>query len=155
MYDRAGPSDPHPDTNPLPSLGLLRARAHSPTRLYRHSVYTHIRTYIHTNAEGKCFSAPFRLCLARNAVENQYRETRKQRQGVDSNLCAGSIPVPLPLLAVPFSHCVSLLLCIPLTLSQFLSFSPSISPLSPFLFLSFSLVNSVPRALFVFTCYRS
>lgn len=151
----AGPSGPPPEYQPL-SRVASRARARTHPRVSTGTQFTHIYIHTHTNVEGKCFSAPFRLCLTRDALENQYRETRKQRQGVDSNLCAGSIPVPLPLLAVPFSRCVSLLLCIPLTLSQFLSSALYLPPFS----LSLSLLLSPSSIRFpvpysFFTCHRS
>lgn len=60
------------------------------------------------------------LCfrLAGGTLENQYRETRKQRQGVDSNLCAGSIIVsPLLLLYRPYQPLRILLLILSTRLS--------------------------------------
>jgi len=82
-------------------------------------------------------------------VENQYRETRKQRQGVDSNLRAGSIPVPpllppSPVLLYPFS--------------LFSSDPPPLNPLTGFLSLSLSLSLSLflqlSHILFVFSRHR-
>lgn len=116
-------------------------------------IYMRARAHTHTSTQRRetfLGSVPS-LSSSRPALENQYRETRKQRQGVDSNLRAGSIPVP-PLLAV-------LSLCIPSSLypinplaspsflfSVFLSLSVSL-----FLYLFLAPTNTVSFALFIFT----
>jgi len=102
-----GPSGPSIQVlTHFPSLSRVISRAVARTHTGARAVHERPRTplHLHVQREGKRSSAPCRLCLTRGAVENQYRETRKQRQGVDSNLRAGSIPVPPLLPPSPVLH---------------------------------------------------